>query len=61
MFRSLQPPSLQQPVLRLPPGLAVGLAAAAAAGRALHTVHGAIAPPRPQRSRGPEARVCLQR
>lgn len=56
----MQSPSLQQPLLRLPPGLAVRLAAAAASRRPLHPVHGPGPLAGAQRGGGPETGVRLQ-
>lgn len=55
----MQSPSLQQPLLRLPPGLAVRLAAAAASRRPLHPVHGPGPLAGAQRGGGPETGVRL--
>lgn len=57
----LQPPALQPPLLRLPPGLALAVAEAAANHRTLHAVLGPCQPAWPQRGRGPEERVQLLR
>lgn len=56
-----QAPPLQPPALRLPPGLALGLAAAAADGWPVHTLHGACAPEGLQRGRRAEEGVRVPR